>query len=421
MKTKNIFGILVLSFALSVSQNVHPAEPEIRDLDPLIQTALENNPRIKAAYEDWKAAEERISQSMSFPDPMASYAHFGESVETRVGPQRNKYGASQKIPFPVKLGLKGRVESAHADMARERYEAAKRDIVKEVKFIYYDLFWVDKAIAVTEQEKGILTTLSRSAQKKFETNLAPQQDVIKADAEISRLIDMIFLFRQNRKSLEARLNSVLNEPGAPPIGMTAEVKPAEFAYTLEELHAFSGESRQELLAAKLDVERARFERSLAQFDYVPDFTLGFDYIQVGDGYTMARDDGKDAWTVGVTVNVPIWFDRLGSQLREKRAALESSRNNYQDMENTVYCEVEDVYFKVLTYRDIISLYETALVPQTEQAFEASRTGYETGRVDFLNWLDAERVLLQTRLAYYKSIVDYQKSIAYLERVVGRDL
>jgi len=80
-----------------------------------------------------------------------------------------------------------------------------------------------------------------------------------------------------------------------------------------------------------------------------------------------------------------------------------------------------MYFKITTYKDIISLYETALIPQTEQSFEAAKVSYETGEVDFLNWLDAERVLLQTRLAYYKAIVDYQKSIAYLERIVGRQL
>ena len=77
--------------------------------------------------------------------------------------------------------------------------------------------------------------------------------------------------------------------------------------------------------------------------------------------------------------------------------------------------------KITTYQDVISLYKTALIPQTEQSFQSAKTAYETGRIDFLNWLDAERVLLQTRLAYYKAIVDYQKSIAYLERVVGRDL
>ncbi len=101
--------------------------------------------------------------------------------------------------------------------------------------------------------------------------------------------------------------------------------------------------------------------------------------------------------------------------------LEARQNNYQDVENFIAYEVEDLYYKIGTYRDIISLYKTALIPQTEQAFEAARIGYETGKVDFLNWLDSERILLQTRLAYYKAIVDYEKSIAYLERVVGKKL
>ena len=69
----------------------------------------------------------------------------------------------------------------------------------------------------------------------------------------------------------------------------------------------------------------------------------------------------------------------------------------------------------------MSLYKTTLIPQSDQAFDAARSGYESGEVDFLNWLDAQRNLLQMRLAYYKSVTDYQKSVAYLERVIGQSL
>jgi len=110
-----------------------------------------------------------------------------------------------------------------------------------------------------------------------------------------------------------------------------------------------------------------------------------------------------------------------TQLKEKKALLEASKKNYQNLENRVAYEVEDLHFKIVTYKDIISLYKTTLIPQTEQSFQAAKTIYEAGKVDFLNWLESERVFLQTRLAYYRAIVDYQKSIAYLERVVGQDL
>jgi cobalt-zinc-cadmium efflux system outer membrane protein len=200
-----------------------------------------------------------------------------------------------------------------------------------------------------------------------------------------------------------------------------EVIPVEFDYDLGELHTIAGESRQELVAARLNIERAQYEKSLAMMDYIPDLTVDFEYIQVGKGKTMQPNDGQDAWMTSFAITVPLWFDRISNKIKEKKALLKSSQENYTNVQNDVYYEVEDMYFKISTYKDVILLYETALIPQSEQAFDASKTGYETGRVDFLNWLESERVLLQTRLAYYKSIADYQKSIAYLERVIGRDL
>ncbi|PIR65666.1 MAG: hypothetical protein COW11_00035 [Candidatus Omnitrophica bacterium CG12_big_fil_rev_8_21_14_0_65_43_15] len=393
----------------------------VETIEELIQEALQNNPYIQVALNEWKAAEYKIRSVKGLPDPMVKYGHFGESVETRVGPQENVFGASQKIPFPGKLGLKGKSQGKHAEMLKEKYEAAKREVIKNVKFVYYDIFWVDKAIQTTEGEKAILESLEKVAQRRYESNVTPQQDVIKAQVELSRLIDKLLLLRQNRKSLVAKLNSILNRAQDSELRSITDADPSGFKYEISQLHEIAKGSRQELIAANLDIERAEYEKSLARMDYLPDFTFGVDYIQVGSGETTMPNDGQDAWMGTVAVNIPIWFDKLNAQTKEKKAQLEAARKNYENVGNNVSYEVEDLYFKILTYKDIISLYKTALIPQSEQAFDAAKTGYETGKVDFLNWLDAERILLQTRLAYYKAIADYQKSIAYLERVVGVDL
>ncbi|MFC1593946.1 TolC family protein [Candidatus Omnitrophota bacterium] len=390
-------------------------------LEDLIAEAIDNNPHLQVAYSQWQAAQFKIKQAGSLPDPTARYTHFGQNIETRVGPQESKYGVSQKIPFPGKRSLKTKSQDKNAQMSQEKYEAAKRALIQSVKFVYYDIFWVDKAIQITEEEKSILESLERVAQRKYETNLAPQQDVIKAQVELSKLIDKLFILKQNRKSLEAKMNSLLNRPVGTALAKVADVQQGEFTYKLDELYVIAEGEAQELALANLGVERAEYEKSLARFDYLPDFTFGLDYIEIGSGHTTMPNDGEDAWMGTVAVTIPIWFDRLNAQLHEKEAALEASRKKFENVENTVAYEVQDIYYKIEAYSDIISLYKTALLPQTEQAFDAAKTGYETGRVDFLNWLDAERVLLQTRLAYHKAIVDYLKSFAYLERVVGKDL
>jgi len=420
MKHGMIFVIVIVGI-FSFHQGTYAESPKTETLLNLVSEAVNNNPGVSETYESWRAAEYRVNQFMSLPDAKARYTFFGESVETKVGPEKYKIGASQTIPFPAKLGVRGKAQSRKARMLKEKHEAVKREVIKEVKFTYYDLFWVDKAIGIIEGEKSIVENLERVAQVRYESNLAPIQDSIKAQVEISKLIDRLLFLRQNRKSLEAKMISILSRPGKSVFGGVESVELTEFTYTKEALHSIAGESRQELLAAMLDVERAKFEKSLAQFDYMPDVTLGFEYIGVGDGYTTLSNDGQDAWMGSVAINVPIWLGRLDSKFKEKKASLESSKKRVKDIENRIYYEVEDIYFKTLAYKDVVLLYKTALVPQTEQGFEAARTAYETGKVDFLNWLDAEKTLLHTRLAYYKAIADYEKSIAYLERIVGRDL
>ncbi|MFC1708565.1 TolC family protein [Candidatus Omnitrophota bacterium] len=421
MRTREIFIVSLCVILGLSSQFVGAQENKSESIELLIEEALQNNPQIQSVYNSWKAAEYKSRWVRGLPDPMAKYTRFGDNVETRVGPQEQKYGVSQKIPFPGKLSLKGKSQDKHAQMLKEKYEATKQEVIKKVQFIYYDIFWVDKAIQITEEEKAIIETLEKVAQRKYEANRASQQDVIKAQVELSRLIDRLFMLRQNRKSLVAKLNSILNRPIDAILQSVDGVESKEITHKLEQLHVIAKERASELLVADLDVERAEYERSLAKLDYFPDFTLGFDYIEVGSGHTSASNDGQDAWMGTIGVTLPIWFDKLNAQVEEKEATLESRRNSYQDAENYIKYEVEDLYFKIVTYKDIISLYKTALIPQTEQAFEAARTGYEAGKVDFLNWLESERVLLQTRLAYYKAIVDYQKSIAYLERVIGKSL
>ncbi|NQT23567.1 MAG: TolC family protein [Candidatus Omnitrophica bacterium] len=421
MKTSIVILYILLAVVVFFpAQDIYSENNKIETLEELIDEALNNNPSVRQAYTIWRAAEYRIPQSMSLPDPLARYTFFGESVETRVGPQEYKIGASQKIPFPVKLALKGKSEARRASILKEKYEAERRRIIEQIKFAYYDIFWVDKALSITEEQKSIVENLEKVAQKRYEFNIAPLQDVLKAQIEFSKLVDRLVLLKQNRKSLKSKMVSILNRPSSV-FNDVESVEPIEFNYKLEQLHSIASESKQELLAAKLDIQRAAYERSLAAFDYLPDVTLGFEYINVGKGYTTQPNDGQDAWMGSVAINVPIWFNRLDANLKEKKSYLEASMKRYDNISNRVYYEVDDMHFKILAYKDIISLYKTALLPQTKQGFEAARTGYETGKVDFLNWLDSERVLLRTRLAYYKAIVDYMKSIAYLERIVGTNL
>jgi len=413
------FFLLVLGMFFFQVYGVYAQKPQ--QLSDLIDQAIANNPEIQQAYSRWQAAKNKITSARSLPDPIVHYTYFGEKVETRVGPQEKKYGASQKIPFPAKLYFKARAQAKEAAVWEQKYEARKREIAKKVKFVFYDIFWVDKAIQITESEKAIVESLEKVAQKKYESNLTPQQDVIKAGVELTRLIDKLIFLRQNRNSLVAKLNSILNRPADTPVSPVAGLKPEEFDYSLPALKELARKTSQDLSAAQINVQRAAYEKSLAQMGFFPDITLGYERIEVEGATSAHPQDGKDAWMATVALSVPFWFDRTLAQVEEKKHMLEAAQGGRQNTENMLIYEVEDMFYKLSAYKEIIGLYKNSLLPQAEQAYEAAQTSYQTGKTDFLNWLDAERMLLATRLAYYKAIVDYQKSRAYLERVVGEDL
>ena len=59
--------------------------------------------------------------------------------------------------------------------------------------------------------------------------------------------------------------------------------------------------------------------------------------------------------------------------------------------------------------------------KAEQTLKASEVGYLSGKVDFLNLLESERMILQIKTGYFKNLSDSRKSLARLERLIGQDL
>ena len=88
--------IFIFCFILA-STVVGAQNMEEVSLESFIEEAARNNPKIQEAFNEWKAAEHKIKRVKSLDDPMASYGKFGEEIQTRVGPQEQKYGVSQKI------------------------------------------------------------------------------------------------------------------------------------------------------------------------------------------------------------------------------------------------------------------------------------------------------------------------------------
>jgi cobalt-zinc-cadmium efflux system outer membrane protein len=413
-----LFVALILSPYLSASTETMRAEVKLTEV---VKEALENNPLVRAAHQEWQAALERVPQAKSLPDPMVSYSRFGSSIETRLGPQRNKISLSQSIPFFGKLSLKGRVAERGASVLEEQYNRARAEVILEVKVSYYTLYWLDNVIQISQEEKEVLKRLARIAQKKYETGQANQQDVLKAQLEMSKVEDKILSLNQARKAAASELNALLDRSPDSPVGMAKEPEIYLFGEDVETLYQLAEEERPEMRKARRIIEMNEESLRLAKKNYYPDFKIMFDYVDIGGGTTGQIEDGRDSWMGSIGINIPIWRGKLHAAEAEAALQLKASQERYTEVKNETLSRVSSLHFEAETAEDQISLYKYSLLPQAEQAFKASEVSYLAGKVDFLNLLDSERMVLMVKTGYHKAISDYGKSLARLERAVGKEL
>lgn len=390
-------------------------------LSELIEEALERNPGIVAAQERWQSAQEIIEARRTLPDPEFSYTYFVESIETRVGPQKNVFGAKQKFPFYGKRDLMAEVASKEAKALEATYDAVKQEIVRQVKRSFYELFYISKIIDITQEEKEILRRFEQITRTKYSTGKGSQQSILKVHVEISQLEDRLLALANQKQTAEAMINTLMDRPADYPLGKPVQPKFREFFYIQPELFRLSKENRPELKAGIALIEKSEKAHSLAEKEYYPDLTIGANYFQIDHGPLPFPDNGEDAFNVMFSINIPIWRTKLSSQVRSASQMIKAQKSDYESILNRTWFEVKDNYFKIQTARETFDLYKNVLIPQAEQSMKSAEVGYTTGIVDFLDLLDAERVLLRIQFGYWRAYTDYLARIADIERAVGKEL
>jgi len=402
----------------SVNADVQKESKGVIELEGLIKEALEKNPDIIATRNRWLSAREIIKARKSLPDPHFSYTYFVESVETRVGPQKNIFGAKQTFPFYGKRELRATVAAKEAESLEASYEAVKSEVIRQVKRSFYDLFYVSTIIDITHREKELLKRFERIAMTKYATGSGSQQDILKIQVEISKLQDRLLTLSDHKQTAGAILNILVNRPAERPLGKPGIPKLRRFFFRQEELFALAKKHRPELQSNKALIEKSESAYKLAKKEYYPNLTIGVNYIQVDPGPLDVRDNGQDAFTVTTSINIPIWFKKLSSQVKSAVGKTRAHQSTYQNVLNRTLFEVKDNYFRIQTARETVELYKTALIPQAEQSMKSAEAGYISGMVSFLDLLDAERILLRIQFDYWKAYTDYLKRIADIERGVG---
>lgn len=195
--------------AASLDGVTHTVQTEPRlSLQHLITELEASSPELKAAHQRWEAAKAVVPQVQTLPDPTV---RFGYQRMPMIEPlQGATYGIGQEIPFPGKLRLKGEVAQREADRIEQEYLAVRLRLIARLKETYFDLHFVHKAIEIVERNKVLLMQFEKTAKSRYAVGQAAQQDVFRAQVEISRVLDRLAVLDQQKESLYAAINRIVS-------------------------------------------------------------------------------------------------------------------------------------------------------------------------------------------------------------------
>ncbi len=388
---KSVVLPLVCAAQLAVAQAV--------SLDSLIAEAVRVNPELAAAQARVAMYAARASSQGALPDPVLSFRY-----------RESEVALTQMVPFPTKLALKTRVANQERAEAEELYQAAKLKIIKDVKTAFFDLYYLNHALAIIRQNQAVLKGFSKVLEARYAAGLVPQAELLTANVELSKFIDRETNLEQMGLEAEARLNRLLDRSSDSAIGEMSE--PEEIKFNTAQIKNFAQQAqakRPELLAAQEKITKNQAMVALSRWEYFPDVDIGVSY--------MVNEKMSNAM---IGISLPIWWWRKQNPMvKEALAEKAMNQHEYQSMVAETDYMVTDLVTKIDKNDKLATLYRTTIIPQARQAYEGALTDYQSNKVDFLMVLDNLMTTFMYEDEYYMKRSENFKDLAELESIVGQ--
>ena len=381
------------------------------ELAEYVRYAEQYNPKLKQALARYQAALAKVAPASAWVDPRLTYGYFARPVETRTGPQEMRFSAAQTFPWKGKLELKGRIAEQEAEVEGQRYEAVRRLLIFEVKAAYYDCYFLERAIAVSEENLRLLAHLEEVGRTRYRGGTGEHAPVLKAQVELGRLEDQLRSLRQQRRPAAARLNAVLGRTATAPVAVPDSLPMAALDLDEEMLKGRLQAVNPTLQMRQVQVRAQSLGVELAGKQFYPDLTVSLDYIHIGDR-------GENPLIAMATINLPLWHSSYEAGERAAKLSYQAAVQGVADEENRLAAELELALYKQRDAQSRSALYRDSLLPKAEQVLNVTQRAFAADRSDFLAVIDAQRTLLEFQLAYERAQTDQALHWAEIEKLVG---
>jgi outer membrane protein TolC len=386
-------------------------------LESYLLMAAENNPGLKAKFNDYMASLEVAPQVNALPDPTIAFGYFISPVETRVGPQRFKISASQMFPWFGTLEAKENVAIQSAKAKYEIFLEAKSKLFNEVRSTYFNTYFNQRAIEITRDNLSILSTFQQLANIKVQTGKVSAVDQYRIEMEIGDLENKLALLVDRQYVLEVMFNSLLNREIDQKVLTPDVLWTLDISLTKEQVLDSIQANNHQLLVLSMQQEALSYRKELADKLGKPDFSIGLDYTFIGQGDNNLA--GTDAFVFPmIGISIPLYRNKYRAMVNEVVYLQEAKEYELTDKLNLLVTILENAWKDYLDADRRLSLYNSQL-ELADQSMTLLETEYIAGNRDFEEILRMERKLLKYGLELEKARSDKQAAISFINYLMGQ--
>lgn len=411
-------AMLVLTAAIAVfGQERSPNTPT--PLSELLAEATQNNSQIAAADYGLQAAKEVPRQVTTLPDPTFTYQQLSVGSPRPLAGYTNSdfsyvgIGASQELPYPGKLRLRGEVAQRDADIKEKERDGISASVADGVKVDYLQLAYLQNTLGILMENRHVLDQLIQDATAHYEVGQGLQADVLQAQVERTKLVREITMHHEQMGQIEAHLKGLLHRDQSSPDIVTEELNESSLGYTSAELLQMVREHNPQVQVDSSSVSKQDAALASAKREGKPDFSLGYMYQNTDRKY-------RDYYMLTFNVRFPRKA-RVNAEIAEAAKNLAQTKETLDAHLQQQLAQVKQNYVTATSDEELLKEYREGLIPQSDAAYRATLNAYAANRDQFTHVLLYFTNVLTLKLGEAQVLADHETALAHLETLTGATL
>ncbi len=381
--------------------------------------ALVAEPGQQAMEAQAAALGERAAGARELPDPVLRVGLNNFPIESggfrTEGMTNAALGLRQAFPAGKTRAITARQFNWRAAGMTENAEARGRDVLTATRRAWLDSYFWQRTHDLVSESKPFFEDLVAVTRSLYSVGRKSQQDVLRAELELSRLEDRLIDSERQRSHAQAALGEWLGIDAMRPVA--ARLPGWDELPTLEFLQGRLAE-HPVLRAADATIEARSAGVDLANERSKPGWALDLGY-SYREGSLPSGEPRSDFVSLGITVGLPFFSKKsvdsnLSAALQERSAAKSVREQTLRSLQSQL--AAEHARWRDLTRR--LSLYESRILGQAKDHAEASMLAYQSDRADFADVMQSYIAELNTRVDHIRLQVERAQSYALLANLGG---